>query len=127
MRERASSFGSLSATERLKGAVERKQLSLESRLKSNIQLLDSLSYERVLDRGYALIRNEKGDPIMRSIETRPLQNVTIGFSDGTVSATINEDKLSSKKEASSPKRSKRRSVKTEKSRSLSRSDQGSLF
>lgn len=127
VRERTSSFVSLSAAERLKGAIERKHLDRENRLKSNIQLLDSLSYGRVLDRGYALIRNEKGDPIMRSIEIRPLQNVTIGFSDGTVSATISEDKLSSKKEASSHTRTKQKSVKTEKNRSLSRGDQGSLF
>ena len=57
VRERSNSFASLSAAERMAGGMLRKLNDGKTRLKSGALLLNSLSYERVLDRGFALVRD----------------------------------------------------------------------
>ncbi|MEE9194956.1 MAG: exodeoxyribonuclease VII large subunit, partial [Alphaproteobacteria bacterium] len=51
-------------------------------------LLASYSYENVLARGYAVIRDGAGAPVMTAAETEPGMAVDIGFADGEVPATI---------------------------------------
>ena len=51
-------------------------------------LLASYSYENVLARGYAVIRDGAGVPVMTAAETKPGMAVAIGFADGEVPATI---------------------------------------
>ena len=126
VRERSKSFASLSAAERMDGAMRRKVLGEEIRLKTGSQLLNSLSYERVLDRGFSLIRDEGGEAVMLAAETKPGQNVTIGFSDGTVSASIGEKALEQEK----PPLRKPKGKKTgnsNKKNTLTGGNQGSLF
>lgn len=52
------------------------------------KLLDANSFERVLERGFALVRDESGAPVKSAQETRDGQAVTLRFRDGEATATI---------------------------------------
>ena len=60
----------------------------ESRLKNASKLLESFSYERVLERGFALVRDGAGHPIASVGATRPGLDVAIRFADGETQATV---------------------------------------
>ncbi|MGB0630670.1 MAG: exodeoxyribonuclease VII large subunit [Alphaproteobacteria bacterium] len=126
VRERSKSFVSLSATERMTGGIRRRIAENENRLKSGAQLLNSLSYERVLDRGFALIRDEAGEPVMQAAATQAGQQVSISFSDGKVSATIGE-KASGKSGLRPKKSNGKKTAKSKKPVTAPGGDQGSLF
>jgi exodeoxyribonuclease VII large subunit len=51
------------------------------------QLLDALSYQGVLARGFALVRSETGRPLRSAAAVRPRQRLNIEFADGRVGAT----------------------------------------
>ncbi|MBT4006691.1 MAG: exodeoxyribonuclease VII large subunit [Rhodospirillales bacterium] len=51
-------------------------------------LLASYSYENVLARGFAVIRDSNGDAIMKASDTEPDMAINIGFSDGDVPAVL---------------------------------------
>ena len=51
-------------------------------------LLKSYSYENVLARGYAVVRDAAGAPVMTAKEATPGMAVEIGFADGRVPASI---------------------------------------
>lgn len=126
VRERSTSFASLSAAERMTGGIRRRIADGETRLKSGAQLLESLSYERVLDRGFALIRDDAGEPVMQASETQPGQEVSISFADGAVSAVIGE--TASGESASPPKtKGPKKSASANKAAKVPGGDQGSLF
>jgi len=88
VRDRVNRFEGLSPVERMSGGMKRSIANADARLKSAGQLLDSLSYERVLDRGFALIRDTDGEPVMLAAATNAGQDVSIHFSDGDVGAVI---------------------------------------
>jgi exodeoxyribonuclease VII large subunit len=48
------------------------------------QLLDTLSYKSVLDRGYALVRDDQGLPVRRAARVHPGQPLALEFADGSV-------------------------------------------
>jgi len=48
--------------------------------------LDSVSYEKVLERGFALVSDAAGHNITRAAEVRPGARLTLRFADGTVAA-----------------------------------------
>jgi exodeoxyribonuclease VII large subunit len=52
------------------------------------KLLASLSYRSVLQRGFALVREESGKPLRAAAATHPGQTVSIEFHDGHVGAVI---------------------------------------
>jgi exodeoxyribonuclease VII large subunit len=52
------------------------------------KLLASLSYRSVLQRGFALVREESGKPLRAAAATHPGQTVGIEFHDGHVGAVI---------------------------------------
>jgi len=52
------------------------------------QMLESLSYRRVLARGYAVVRAEDGRALGAAAETRPGQPVRLEFHDGAAGAII---------------------------------------
>ncbi len=60
----------------------------EMRLGQLAALLTSYSYENVLARGFAVVRDADGVPVMAAAETRPGMAVEIGFRDDTVPAVI---------------------------------------
>jgi exodeoxyribonuclease VII large subunit len=52
------------------------------------RVLDANSFERVLDRGFVLVRDASGTPVKSVAETRDGQVVSLRFRDGEASATI---------------------------------------
>jgi exodeoxyribonuclease VII large subunit len=59
----------------------------ETRLKYVAQLLNALSYKGVLDRGFALVRDEHGQPLHAATHVNSGQRLTIEFADGRIGAT----------------------------------------
>lgn len=59
----------------------------ETRLKYVAQLLNALSYKGVLDRGFALVRDEQGQPLHAAAHVGSGQHLTIEFADGRIGAT----------------------------------------
>lgn len=90
VRDRASRFEGLSPAERMAGGIARSIEVADARLKSAGQMLESLSYERVLDRGFALVRDMNGEPVLAAASTSPGQNVSIHFTDGDVGAVVDD-------------------------------------
>lgn len=66
----------------LRRAIEQRRTALAATSK----LLTSLSYKSVLQRGYALIRNEVRIPLAAAAQIRPGQELRIEFHDGEVAA-----------------------------------------
>jgi exodeoxyribonuclease VII large subunit len=79
--------------------------SIESRLKAQHAglavlraQLEGASYERVLARGFALVRHRKGGPVTAASAVKPGSRLTISFADGDINATadrapINQSEL----------------------------------
>ncbi len=57
-------------------------------LESQANLLEGLSYERVLDRGFTLVRDSFGAPVTSVREVSPDDKVVVQFRDGKVGALI---------------------------------------
>ncbi len=64
--------------------------SKESKLNSLDQLLEASSFNRVLERGFSLVMNNKGKPIKLSSEAPQNANVKIKFSDEIRSAKLDK-------------------------------------
>ena len=91
VRDRTTSFERLSADRRMAGGTERLFVAADSRLRAAGQLLESLSYQRILDRGFALVRDAAGEPVLAAAATSAGQAVSIHFADGAVGAVISGD------------------------------------
>ncbi len=64
----------------------------QDRLTQFSGLLESYSFENVLKRGFAVVRDDKGQLITDAASTRTRQAVELQFRDGRVAATIVKDK-----------------------------------
>ncbi|WP_028796348.1 exodeoxyribonuclease VII large subunit [Thalassobaculum salexigens] len=71
-----------------RSAYGRRLKSEEDRLAGLGKLLDANSFERVLERGFALVRDESGAPVKSAAETSAGQTVSLRFRDGETSAVI---------------------------------------
>ena len=60
---------------------------LRDRFEALARLLASLSYEQVLARGFALVRDSGGNPLVRAAAVEPGSALSIEFADGRVGAT----------------------------------------
>jgi exodeoxyribonuclease VII large subunit len=58
------------------------------RLSQFASLLESFSFHRVLDRGYAVVRDAKGRPVTAASATSPGQQIALQFHDDSVGAVI---------------------------------------
>ena len=56
------------------------------RLAGAAKLLQSLSYKSVLSRGFAVVRDAKGQPLHAAAAIKPAQSLQIEFADGVVKA-----------------------------------------
>ena len=84
---RAEIFDKL--TVRMPKAVSRLMNSVRASFELQERMLESLSYERVLDRGFALVRDGKtGRPITSAHKIKTSRTLGIQFSDGTVPAAV---------------------------------------
>ena len=80
-----------------------------SRLDNADKLLRSLSYERVLERGYAVVRDNAGAPVTRVAAAVPGSEVVVRFHDGETGATIHSDEGGGAKRPAKPKRTRKSS------------------
>lgn len=72
---------------RLERAAAERLAQGKSRADQAERLLRSLSYQGVLDRGFAMVRDENDRPVTRAAQTRPGQRLSLEWADGTVEAT----------------------------------------
>ncbi len=92
-------------TDRMKNAMTQNLATQQTRLHGLDRLIESLSYTRVLERGFALVRDPEGEPVTSVQETKPGMGVGIRFQDGEVGAVIDKAKT---KKAKVTKKSPRR-------------------
>lgn len=88
---------------------------LRDRVRSCAQLVEAYSYHKVLNRGFALVRDAAGAPIRAAAATAPGAHVEIEFFDGRIDATVNSG-------GATPRRKTKEAEKGEK-----KSGQGGLF
>lgn len=100
------------ARERLGGRVEslnraasRITQTRTHNLEQTARLLDGLSYERVLDRGFALVTNAKGKAVAHADDLNPGDDITIKMRGGDVDALVTGDKPTKPKKAKPTKKS----------------------
>ncbi|NGX95790.1 MAG: exodeoxyribonuclease VII large subunit [Candidatus Afipia apatlaquensis] len=74
----------------------------ETRLKYVAQLLNALSYKGVLDRGFALVRDEHGQPLHAAAHVGSGQHLTIEFADGRIGATADGEGAAAAKPKAAP-------------------------
>lgn len=92
----------------LKRSTDRLLARRRERLLTAGKLLDSYSYERVLDRGFALVTDASGSPIQSVSQLSPGDDVSLRLKDGERSARISGGAVASKpasKPARKPKKS----------------------
>jgi exodeoxyribonuclease VII large subunit len=73
---------------RLARAARRLADENAKRLTQSGSLLESYSFHRVLERGYAVVRDAKGRPVTAAAATSPGQQVALQFHDDSVGAVI---------------------------------------
>ena len=76
------------AARRMTASVERRWTALDARLGGLAALLESLSYQRVLERGFAVIRDTAGKPVARAAHAVPGSAVEIQFADARLGARL---------------------------------------
>jgi exodeoxyribonuclease VII large subunit len=76
------------AGERLGPAMSRLLSERGQRLVSLGQLLESFSYRRVLERGYAVVRDASGLPLTSAAAAQPGTPLAIEFKDGAIAAHV---------------------------------------
>ena len=100
-------FAGLSPSVRLGNGIQRTMADAASRLSSADKLLGSLSYERVLERGYAVVRDSAGAPVTRVAAAVPGSDVVVRFFDGEAGATIHSEEGGAAKRPTKPKRTRK--------------------
>ena len=55
------------------------------------RVLDSVSYQRVLDRGFALVTGKDDSPVLSAVGAAPGDAWQVHFRDGAVAATVSGD------------------------------------
>ncbi|MEM9667444.1 MAG: exodeoxyribonuclease VII large subunit [Pseudomonadota bacterium] len=102
---------------RARPALNRLHARLGDRLNAQAKLLETLSYQATLKRGYAVVRSDDGSIIRTVAAARENESVRLNFADGEIDAEIS----SSGRAAESPKKA------PPKPAGKSKNDQGSLF
>jgi exodeoxyribonuclease VII large subunit len=74
-----------------KAALARDMDARAARVSSLEMLLDSVSYRSVLRRGFALVTDADGKPLVSAAKAKPGLDVTLAFADGAVAAKIAGD------------------------------------
>ena len=77
----------IALTERSSRAMAAMTTTRVARLERSYQLLRAFSYQSVLDRGFALVRDSAGHPLRAAASVQPGMNIDIEFADGCVNAT----------------------------------------
>ena len=77
---------------RLRPQMERRLAELGERLEQRGKLLESFSYNRVLDRGFALVQDRRGQPVTDTAGALAAGRVALRFRDGSVPARVGDGK-----------------------------------
>lgn len=91
---------------------------LSQKLDGQAQLLKLVSYQSVLQRGFALVRDDAGQPIRAASQTSMQQHISLEFADGNVAAVIQDGTTATQ----SPKPKAKKTTPTKLT-----DNQGSLF
>ncbi len=83
------------AQDRLVPSYQRRVADMASRLENAGRMLESLSFERVLDRGFVLVEGPDGKPVSQAGDLSEGDTVRARFKDGTVGMQVLGDKASS--------------------------------
>lgn len=111
--------------ERLDPAFARIVERRAERLEAIGARLDAVSYERVLERGFALVRDAAGAPVMEAAALAPGDAIAIRFRDGEVGARV-EDGTAPPRRAE-PKREPKPAKPPARSKAQSNGRQGKLL
>ncbi|MDO8605874.1 MAG: exodeoxyribonuclease VII large subunit [Phaeospirillum sp.] len=76
------------AGRRLAAVMPRLVTDRANHLDTSGKLLESFSYRKVLERGYAVIRDEQGHPVISAAAAKPGAALAVEFSDGAVHAVV---------------------------------------
>ncbi|MFZ5610135.1 MAG: exodeoxyribonuclease VII large subunit [Pseudomonadota bacterium] len=71
---------------RLAHGLDRRLERAGARIEASARLLEGLSYERILERGYAVVLDQAARPIVRRVGIRPGDALTLRFHDGELGA-----------------------------------------
>ena len=74
------------AGERLARAMQNRLVREQDRKKNLFRLLNNFSYERVLERGFVLVRDAKARPVTSAGVLKPGMALTLSFHDGEAAA-----------------------------------------
>ncbi len=85
---RTENFATLDAAARMRRCATRRVEDATRHLAHTAQILESLSYQRVLERGFVLARDERGEPVTAAAATAPGMALSLRFHDGEVPATV---------------------------------------
>jgi exodeoxyribonuclease VII large subunit len=88
VRRCADQFKSLDAARRMTQGMTRLFDDANRHLAHAVRVLEGLSYERVLERGFVLVCGPADEPLTSAAQTPPGMPVDLRFHDGRVSATI---------------------------------------
>jgi exodeoxyribonuclease VII large subunit len=112
-------------SERARRALTTTLHRLDARITHSGQLLAALSYRSVLARGFALVRDEAGQPVHAASSIGPGARLDLEFADGRVAARADSDRPPAQP-VSEPKIARETKPVAPK-RVVKPVDQGSLF
>jgi len=114
--------------ERARRALMTALQRLDARVAHRGQLLSALSYRSVLERGFALVRDDSDHPVHAAAQVGPTARLSIEFADGRVGATADTDRPPAALEpAHASKPAAREQKPAAPKRVVKPADQGSLF
>ena len=87
---------------RQRHAIERRLADGRARLKAQASLLELLSYRGVLERGFALVRDERGELVDGAAKARALAALELEFHDGRVQTVVARGGARSARPAATP-------------------------
>ena len=100
-------------TERLENTFPNYVMRKKTDVKQLAELLESYSFKKILNRGFSLVKDTKGNPVTTASKAVTGDKWQVEFKDGAVNVLVNDGKPT-------PKKQKKRSKKTDVR-------QGSLF
>ena len=83
-----SRYVAVDAARRMTASIRRQSSTLGARVEAVAALLESLSYERVLERGFTVVRDADGNPVARAAEAAPGGAIEIQFADARLGARL---------------------------------------
>jgi exodeoxyribonuclease VII large subunit len=100
---------------------------LDARIEHSGKLLAALSYRSVLDRGFALVRDQAGHPVHAAAAVGPNAHLSVEFADGRVGVTADADRPAASSPPAPQKPAAREAKPAAPKRVVKPVDQGSLF